>query len=85
MHRLVPTSLLGRVSSLDWLVSVSLIPVSFALTGPIADAVGVGPTLIGAGVLGVPATIFFLFLPGMRDSERDGSMRPPLAAEHKLI
>ena len=48
MHRLVPTSLLGRVSSLDWLVSVSLIPVSFALTGPIADAVGVGLTLIGA-------------------------------------
>ena len=85
MHRLVPTSLLGRVSSLDWLVSVSLIPVSFALTGPIADAVGVGPTLIGAGVLGVPATILFLFLPGMRDSERDGSMRPPLATEHKLI
>ncbi len=74
MHRLVPTPLLGRVSSLDWLVSVSLIPVSFALTGPIADAIGPEATLLGAGILGAPATILFLFLPGMRDSERDGSI-----------
>jgi hypothetical protein len=74
MHRLVPTSLLGRVSSLDWLVSVSLIPLSFALTGPIADAIGSEATLLGAGILGAPATIVFLFLPGMRDSERDGSI-----------
>jgi hypothetical protein len=76
MHRLVPTSLLGRVSSLDWLVSVSLIPLSFALTGPIADAIGSEATLLGAGILGAPATIVFLFLPGMRDSERDGSIHP---------
>jgi hypothetical protein len=76
MHRLVPTALLGRVSSLDWLVSVSLIPVSFALTGPIADALGPERTLLGAGILGAPATILFLFLPGMRDSERDGSIHP---------
>jgi hypothetical protein len=77
MHRLVPTALLGRVSSLDWLVSVSLIPVSFALTGPIADAIGPDATLLGAGILGAPATILFLFLPGMRDSERDGTFHPP--------
>jgi hypothetical protein len=76
IHRLVPTSLLGRVSSLDWLVSVSLIPLSFALTGPIADAIGSEATLLGAGILGAPATIVFLFLPGMRDSERDGSIHP---------
>ena len=76
MHRLVPTSLLGRVSSLDWFVSVSLIPVSFALTGPIADAIGTDATLLGAGLLGAPATILFLFLPGMRDSERRGSIHP---------
>ena len=30
--KLVPTELLGRVSSFDWLVSVSLIPISFAST-----------------------------------------------------
>lgn len=81
MHRLVPRELLGRVSSLDWLVSVSLIPISFALTGPVAAAVGTQATLIGAGVLGVPITIAFLFLPGMRDTERTGALASP--SSHK--
>jgi hypothetical protein len=71
MQRLVPTELLGRVSSFDWFVSVSLIPVSFAVTGPIAAAIGPEATLIGAGVVGVPATLVFLFLPGMRATEED--------------
>jgi hypothetical protein len=70
MQRYVPTELLGRVSSFDWLVSVSLIPISFAITGPIAALIGAKATLIGAGALGVPATLLFLFLPGMRDTER---------------
>ena len=28
----VPARLLGRVSSVDWLISIGLLPVSFALT-----------------------------------------------------
>lgn len=71
MHKLVPTELLGRVSSFDWFVSVSLIPVSFAITGPIAAAIGPEATLIAAGVAGVPLTVGFLFLPGMRATEDD--------------
>ncbi len=67
---LVPTRLLGRVSSLDWLISIGLMPVSYALAGPVAEWFGTRPTLIGAGVLGALLTLVFLFLPGMRDSQR---------------
>lgn len=77
LHRLVPLPLLGRVQSFDWLVSVSLVPVSFAITGPIAAIAGAEATLIGAGVLGGLGTIAFLFLPGMRDTERTGALRFP--------
>ena len=79
MQRHVPTELLGRVTSVDWLVSISLIPVSFAITGPIAAVVGAQATLIAAGALGVPATLLFLFLPGMRDLERAQDASPPEA------
>src|SRR5882672_11837753 len=48
-QRLVPRHLLGRVSSLDWFVSIGLLPVSFALTGPAAHLFGPRATLIGAG------------------------------------
>ena len=34
-QRHVPAALLGRVSSLDWLISIGLLPLSFALTGPV--------------------------------------------------
>jgi MFS family permease len=74
----VPSSMLGRVSSLDWLISIGLLPVSFALTAPVAAAVGVRATLAGAGILGAAVTLGALFLPGMRDIEggRDGPKRP---------
>ena len=68
-QRHVPGSMLGRVSSLDWLVSIGLLPLSFALTAPIAGLVGVQATLIGAAVIGGVATLGALFLPGMRAIE----------------
>ncbi len=70
MQRRVPGPLLGRVTSLDWLVSISLTPISFAITGPVAAAVGVRETMIGAGAIGTVIVLAFLFLPGMRDLER---------------
>jgi hypothetical protein len=72
--RLVPERLLGRVSSFDWFISIGLVPLSFALTGPVAAVFGVRPTLIGAGVLGGLVTLVFLFVPGMRDVERSGAL-----------
>ena len=51
-QRHVPAALLGRVSSLDWLISIGLLPLSFALTGPVSGAIGARTTLIAAGVAG---------------------------------
>ncbi len=68
-QRHVPSALLGRVSSLDWLVSIGLVPLSFALTAPVAAAVGVRATLVGAAAIGGAITLAALFLPGMRDIE----------------
>ncbi|MEA2403327.1 MAG: hypothetical protein QOK00_3730 [Thermoleophilaceae bacterium] len=70
MNTLVPPELLGRVSSLDWFVSIGLTPLSFALTGPVASVLGARETLALAGVLGA-LTFVFLFIPGLRDPERE--------------
>jgi MFS family permease len=72
-QRHVPAVLLGRVSSLDWLISIGLLPLSFALTGPVSGAIGAQTTLIAAGLLGGVVTFAALLLPGMRDVEgREG-------------
>jgi MFS family permease len=65
----VPGGLLGRVSSLDWLISIGLLPISYALTAPVVSLVGVEATLVGASLVGAAATAAALFLPGMRAIE----------------
>jgi DHA3 family tetracycline resistance protein-like MFS transporter len=70
LQRLVPRDLLGRVSSLDWLVSIGLVPLSFAFTGPIAGIIGPETTLVVGGLVGSLAMISLLFFPGVRDPER---------------
>ncbi len=78
---LVPSRLLGRVSSLDWLISIGLMPLSYALAGPVAEWLGTRTTLIGAGLLGSVITLAFLFLPGMRAPERARTAEPgPVSA-----
>lgn len=70
LQELVPRTLLGRVSSLDWLVSTGLVPVSFALTGPVAGWLGPQATMVGGGLLGAVLMGMLLFVPGVRDPER---------------
>lgn len=74
MQRLVPSELLGRVSSLDWMITILGAPVSFLVVGPLAAAFGADAVLIAAGILGAGATVIFMFMPGARDPERDGSL-----------
>ncbi len=77
MQRLVPTELLGRVSSLDWMITILGAPISFLIVGPAAAAFGADAVLIVAGVLGSAASLFFMFMPGARGPERDGSFSGP--------
>jgi DHA3 family tetracycline resistance protein-like MFS transporter len=82
-QRHVPAPLLGRVSSLDWLISIGLLPLSYALTGPISAALGVRTTLIGAGLLGAVVTFAPLLLAGVRrlDDPAAGSRKVRLDVE----
>ncbi len=79
LQRLVPRHLLGRVISLDWMISIAGVPLSFAIVGPLAGAFGADATLIGAGLLGAAVTIAFMFVRGAREPERDGRLSEPIA------
>ena len=68
-QRHVPRRLLGRVSSLDWMISIALLPLSYGLTAPVAALVGARTTLVGAAVIGAAVTFAALFVPGVRELE----------------
>src|SRR3712207_9108565 len=50
LQRRVPPALLGRVSSLDFFVSLAFMPVSMALAGPVGETVGIPLVFLVAGL-----------------------------------
>ncbi len=57
LQRRVPPHLLGRVASLDFFVSISLMPISMALAGPVAGAIGLEATFLIAGTVPMVAAV----------------------------
>jgi len=81
----VPAELLGRVSSLDWLISIGLLPLSFALTAPAVALLGARTTLVAAGVIGAVVTASALLLPGMLDLDKPESPSEPGEADVDVV
>jgi DHA3 family tetracycline resistance protein-like MFS transporter len=71
LQRQFPPSLLGRVTSVDWLCSLALLPIGLASAGPLADALGRTTVLVVAAVVQVTASALVLAVPGVRDFHQD--------------
>jgi predicted MFS family arabinose efflux permease len=51
LQRRVPADLIGRVSSLDFFVSLAFMPLSMAFAGPLGEAIGLTPAFLVAGLV----------------------------------
>jgi predicted MFS family arabinose efflux permease len=69
LQQRVPPELLGRVSSLDFFVSISLMPVSMALAGPVTAAIGMTTTFVVAAVVPVVVAICAILLAKLPQDE----------------
>lgn len=69
LQRRVPPHLLGRVSSLDFFVSLALMPVSMALAGPAAEVVPVGLIFLVAGTVCPVMAVIAMIAARMRADE----------------
>jgi MFS transporter, DHA3 family, tetracycline resistance protein len=69
LQRRVPTAMLGRVSSLDFFVSLAFMPVSFAIVGPLAKVVSMQTIFLVAGIAPVALAGVALFAAKMRQDE----------------
>jgi MFS family permease len=74
MQELVPPELLGRASSVDWLVSLSLSPLGVLVSGAAAGVIGTRTTMLIGGCISL-SVCGILFIPGVRDPERRLSSR----------
>jgi MFS family permease len=63
----VPEELLGRVDAVAWTGSILIMPVAYALAGPVAEWVGVRETLIAASALGIGCYVGALLFRSVRE------------------
>jgi MFS family permease len=70
MQQEIPVEKLSRVYSYDALGSIGLVPVGYALAGPVAEVFGVRATLWGAAAIGAAVTVAVLLVRDVRALER---------------
>jgi Transmembrane secretion effector len=79
LQRNVPEHALSRISSFDWLGSVALNPIGYALIGPIAALVGTSQTLAVAGLLNIAVCLSVILVPSVRHIGMNPQVAVPVA------
>jgi MFS family permease len=69
LYGIVPSNKLGRVSSVDLLGSLGLLPIGFALAGWLSDRLGPPAVFVLGGLIIVILNVMPLFLRGIREVE----------------
>ena len=69
LQRRVPPAMLGRVSSLDFFVSLAFMPISMAIAGPVGEAIGYGWTFLIAGAVPVVLAVSAILIARMPRDE----------------
>ncbi len=69
LQRRVPTHMLGRISSLDFFVSLALMPLSMAIAGPLAEVVPIPVIFLVAGTLPLLFGLVAIFAAKMPQDE----------------
>lgn len=69
LQRRVPTEMLGRVSSLDFFVSLAFMPLSFAIVGPLSKVVPMQTIFLVAGIAPAILAAIALVAAKMRQDE----------------
>ncbi|WP_426227277.1 MFS transporter [Pseudarthrobacter sp. DSP2-3-2b1] len=81
LQRRVPSHLLGRVSSLDFFVSLALMPVSMALAGPAAEVLPIWVIFLVAGGVCPILAVIAMIVARMPQDELSHPLDTPAGAE----
>jgi predicted MFS family arabinose efflux permease len=71
--RHIPPQALSRVSAYDWMGSLALLPLGFAVAGPLAGALGARPVLAVGAAVALAMLVLALVPRGTRELAGDGS------------
>jgi MFS transporter, DHA3 family, macrolide efflux protein len=70
MQKIVAKDMQGRVFSLLGSITAAMSPLGLAITGPVADAIGIGPLYIIAGAATLLVVVSGLFMPDVMNLDK---------------
>jgi MFS family permease len=73
--QLIPADVLARANSFDWLLSIIAMPIGFAVSGPVADRIGIPTTLVAAAAIMAVPCFLVVLIPGVRHVRRTAEGR----------
>ena len=85
MQQEIAQEKLSRVYSYDALGSFVLIPLGLAAAGPVAEAIGARPTILGAAAISLAATLAVLFVRDVRTISRREDVDSPVLGEGAAV
>ncbi len=74
LQRWIAPDKLSRVSSFDWLVAMSVLPIGYAIAGPVAEAIGVSTYLWIGAVWVVVSAIGVALVPSVRNLQTERTL-----------
>jgi MFS family permease len=77
LQELIPREALSRVISYDWLGSLVLMPLGFAVAGPVSKAIGIDTTLWLSAALLLVSSAAIALVPSVRAITRDDTEPEP--------
>ena len=80
LQQWIPSAVLARVASYDWLVTTVLSSIGLVLAGRLAEAIGVRRTLIGAAAMVTLAAAVSLLSPSVRRADAEHARAAPGSA-----
>ncbi|MFX0073857.1 MAG: MFS transporter [Candidatus Hermodarchaeota archaeon] len=70
MQTVVPADKMGRITSIDHSLSMSISPIGTILSGPLAEVLGVGNLFLYCAILGIVITVLVWSFTGIRRVDR---------------
>jgi DHA3 family macrolide efflux protein-like MFS transporter len=71
MQLRVPADKMGRISSIDWMISLIISPIATILTGPLAELIGVTNLYLSTALLGIIIAVIFWWIAHLKLSKKD--------------
>ena len=85
LQREFPPHQLARVTSIDWLCSFALMPLGFAVVGPLVDVWGTSTLLWIALFFASVPSVALLLVPGVKDFHEPREDIPPASTEARYV